>query len=201
MTLACTDVREHYRGFLRDHAVSYQPISPSFLLRLPHLPNRRDHLAKKTPGPQTCMRPTGTSRPSEWPRCARLKFCNRTTGAKRVARWRASYSVAINCFTIIHSPSPYLSIRAFTSRTPCETPYLSASNTDAAVAPPRSNVSQPVSNVSSLSCQTHLRPVNYSKPTPSRQDTLRARLFFCKEEERPPSRSRTCVMSFCRAAE
>ncbi len=40
---------------------------------------------------------------SKWPRCARLKFCYRTTGATRVARRRAFYLAAVDHDTLFSS--------------------------------------------------------------------------------------------------
>lgn len=57
---------------------------------------------------------------SEWPHCARPKFCNGMTGAKCVVRWRAFYSVAFR--RIVTDPSPCLYLSASTNSVPNQSP-------------------------------------------------------------------------------
>jgi hypothetical protein len=169
---------------------------------------------RRTPGQLTCMRPTGTS----WPQTAPLRFTEFFKDNEEQRVWR---DIARSCLdAVIH-------IDVFPS---CQQddgcPLLSRQHHNRATRLPLPALGFPFfARFSAISCiqrrsprprtkfiPPHHRPLaspvpNFDSRSPlptqllSRQDTLRTRLFFRKEEERPPSRSRICVMSFCRAAE
>jgi hypothetical protein len=160
-----------------EYAVLMQQRSPTLSnsVSSPHLRYDVEALrlpqANKTPDPRICMRPTGTSWPPNGPACARLKFCDRTTGAKRVVRRRAFHLVAVD-----HHPPPLIS----RCRLSLQTCFQVIHHQDQ--APPI-----PLSTFHSYCFLVLLCPCSPSLPNPtpllSRRTTQQDFLFFAKKND------------------